>query len=433
MISGVNKGVNNTIFKQSSEGLTLAEKRTIVNALDTLDLERENCKKEVIALNKWYQCIPVLAQMPLFSIGLNCLAPKAPFLKFLAMITGTAAIGIAGFGLTNIKHAQRLYKSEILAQKESGITEIANPKSNNLANSALFMPITNERLQEIDKNTDINSIKEKKYKDDNKITQDYDLDKHKDFADELKNTAFIAPSKTSQTAVSDFISQIDENTKDYSKKVKIGMNSILAFCSLVGASLSILLSKIGKTLTKNSKNKFVRCIVSMIPMLPLCGLFLATECGLVKDIDRISRLKAKEGFQSTQNSVMSTTLDYLKTRKEYSQKIRRQKDLVPVRNRILAKSEANERAKTLQQDFFAAIKSEDSMNNKLQDSFKSGFLDGLILYSIAAPALLLLLRGLLCRSDSSKFNKMAFASYGLLSTVFASNALITYKSNSTKE
>ena len=90
--------------------------------------------------------------------------------------------------------------------------------------------------------------------------------------------------------------------------------------------------------------------------------------GFFSTVEKISRQKAKEDFinnTSNDKNFLQTTIEYLKTKGDYEQKVLRQKDLVPIKNSIITDFPANENeieeAKKSQTEFFDAIKSEERM------------------------------------------------------------------------
>ena len=412
-----------------------AQKRTLVNALDTIDLEVENGKKRADKLNSRNEMLPSLLFYLLVLIKIEKLSPS----KFSALLFGMIGIGAATFGLTNKKYAQTIFENEILAQQKSGMFETTDLSKNNLSNLKLFLPITDTKQKQIDEMEIVKEIKSKKYSDKSlNIFISAFSKKNHEYSQELNNAIKVYKTeKPVLTDVSEAVKQIDDGAKDYSKKALIGINSILALASAAGIGLTTLLQKSNETLPKSIKNVFIiDLLFEMLLSIPPIGLMCVADSNIVKDVDKISRYKAKEDFLKNSSmsndklsfakkSIFETTIDYFKTRKEYKQKIGQQKDLVLIKNNILANTKPSkeeiETAKEFKTKFYNAINSEQRIENKYQENLKNTFFNRYLLYLLALALCTMLTKGIILNK-----NKMIYTAGGILSGTFATQALLNY-------
>ena len=424
------QGIN---FKDKQKSLNSAQKRTLVNALDTIDLEVENGKKRADKLNSRNEGLPVFLTLPFFLVSFNKLSPS----KFLALLLGMIGVGAVSFGLTNKKNAQIILENEILAQKKSGMFETENSSKNDLSNPNLFLPITDTKQKQIDEMEIVKEIKSKKYSDKSQNIFYFRFSKkNNEYSQELNDIKKVYKTeKPVLTDVSEAVKQIDDSAKDYSKKALIGINSILALASVAGIGLTTLLQKSNEILLKSIKNVYIKSFATILPLAPMFGLMLVPDLNIVKDVDKISRYKAKEDFLKNSNmpndklsfakkSIFETTIDYFKTRKEYKQKIGQQKDLLLIKNSVLANSkpsneEINE-AKEFKTKFYNAINSEKRIENKYQENLKNTFSNRYLLYLLIEPILIMLMKNILQKS------KLNYIAGGILSGTFATQALLNY-------
>ena len=426
------QGIN---FKDKQKSLNSAQKRTLVNALDTIDLEVENGKKRADKLNLNNETLCLFLNLPLMYIGIcKNLSPS----KFSALLFGMIGIGAATFGLSNKKYAQTIFENEILAQQKSGLFETTNSSKNNLSNLNLFLPITDTKQKQIDEMEVVKEIKSKKYSDKSQVIVNFPFSKENhEYSQELNDIKKVYKTeKPVLTDVSEAVKQIDDSAKDYSKKALIGINSILALASAAGIGLTTLLQKSNEILLKSIKNVYIKSFATILPLAPMFGLMLVADSNIVKDVDKISRYKAKEDFLKNSNmsndklsfakkSIFETTIDYFKTRKEYKQKIGQQKDLVLIKNSVLAnskpsKEEINE-AKEFKTKFYNAINSEQRIENKYQENLKNTFSNRYLLYLLATPLCTMLTNGIILNK-----NKMIYTAGGILSGTFVTQALLNY-------
>ena len=425
------QGIN---FKDKRKSLNSAEKRILVNALDTIDLEVENGKKRADKLNLNNETLCLFLNLPLMYIGIcKNLSPS----KFSALLFGMIGIGAATFGLSNKKYAQTIFENEILAQQKSGMFETENSSKNNLSNLKLFLPITDTKQKQIDEMEIVKEIKSKKYSDKslNIFISPFSKENH-EYSQELNNVKKVY--KTEKPVLSDVsaaVKQIDDSAKDYSKKALIGINSILALASVAGIGLTTLLQKSNEILLKSIKNVYIKSFATILSLAPMFGLMLVADSNIVKDVDKISRYKAKEDFLKNSNmlndklsfakkSIFETTIDYFKTRKEYKQKIRQQKDLLLIKNSVLAKAkpsneEINE-AKEFKTKFYNAINSEKRIENKRREKLEETISNRYLYYLLIEPILIMLMKNILQKS------KLNYIAGGILSGTFVTQALLNY-------
>lgn len=423
------QGIN---FKDKQKSLNSAQKRTLVNALDTIDLEVENGKKRADKLNLNNETLCLFLNLPLMYIGIcKNLSPS----KFSALLFGMIGIGAATFGLSNKKYAQIILENEILAQKKSGMFETENSSKNDLSNPNLFLPITDTKQKQIDEMEVVKEIKSKKYSNKSQDIVNFPFSKENhEYSQELNDIKKVYKTeKPVLTDVSEAVKQIDDSAKDYSKKALIGINSILALASVAGIGLTSLLQKSNETLLKSIKNVYIKSFATILPLAPMFGLMLVPDSNIVKDVDKISRYKAKEDFLKSSSmsndklsfakkSIFETTIDYFKTRKEYKQKIGQQKDLLLIKNSVLANTKpSNEeinKAKEFKTKFYNAINSEKRIENKRREKLEETISNRYLYYLLIEPILIMLMKNILQKS------KLNYIAGGILSGTFATQALL---------
>ena len=425
------QGIN---FKDKQKSLNSAQKRTLVNALDTIDLEVENGKKRADKLNLRNDTLATCPIYPFF-IFVNFIKLSSP--KFLALLFGMIGIGAATFGLSNKKKAQIILENEILAQKKSGMFETENSSKNDLSNSNLFLPITNDKQKQIDEMEIVKEIKSKKYSDKSQNIVNFPFSKENhEYSQELNSAKKVYKTeKPVLTDVSEAVKQIDDGAKDYSKKALTGIHSILALSCIAAIGLTALVKRANEILLKSIKNVYIKQLFKiLLSYAPITGLMCVPDSNIVKDVDKISKYKAKEDFLKNssmsndklsfaQKSIFETTIDYFKTRKEYKQKIGQQKDLLLIKNSVLAnskpsKEEINE-AKEFKTKFYNAMNSKQRIENKYQENLENAFSNHYLLWLLVAPICTMLVRGLVLNK-----NKMIYTAGGILSGTFATQALL---------
>lgn len=419
-ISTNNSPTNN--FKQQQ--FDISKRRTLVNAIDTLDLEVNNCNKNVNAAQKVYLgALSFVYSLIMVKIGENLKENNLNKLpnskKFPLMLSATASTVLL-FGLLSKKRADSKYKSNLLAQSN---TEKA------LDNPKLFLNISEERQENINKNPIYAYYNNTQYPEEQDFFPDFKIKKHKNFMQDIKQAADnFLPTTDKHNEHLEALKQIDNKTQDYTKKITAGMNLFLGAGSLIAGGISLTLEKIMQP--SRSLNK----IFPLIAAIPMFYMFSKTTNEYFSKIEMISRQKAKEDFIENKNNdknFLQTTLEYLRTKKEYEQKVLRQKDLVPLKNKILSNIEASKteikEAKKSQTAFLDAVKSESRIKNKKKNTLKNSISQDLIINSVTLPILYLFMKSF--DNTKNKLNKSLFGSFTLLAGAYTANTGLTFLLN----
>ena len=417
---------NHPIFKNRQ--FEIQQRQTLVNALDTVDYESYKYNKKANNMHKLSLYVPTLACL----LAYVKLAPKfeknsiSSKLAFLASFT---ALSLLGFGLYDKKQAETLYKSNIAGQQDA-IEELKDPR--------LFLPFTEEKQQILENNSLYKYYLEKRYSKDYSIFTDLNLAKHIKFSKEIndKMNSFY-PANTNTNAVSKAINEIDNKTQDYTKKITAGMNILFAAGTAASACIPCIGSKIlNKLNISRIKKVGIRTFLELIPFIGIAGVACSNY---FNKAEQYSRYKAKEDFinnRQENNSILHTTIEYIRTRGEYRQKIQRQKDLAAVKNAILKTSEVSQneinQAKNFQIKFFNTINSKERTDNMKKNLLNNSLSKDWLLYSLVLP--IFFIYDLIGNKKNSNKNKQSslFKLYSLVTGSYLANALLISVLNKNK-
>ena len=417
MVSINNSSINN--FKQQQ--FDISKKRTFINAVDTIDLEVNNCSKEFNAIQKTgLVCFAAIFSFVMAELSEKFRGNKLNKLsgsKIFPLVLGTTASTALLFGLLNKKRADGMYKSIILAQ---------NNAEKVLSNPNLFLNISDKKQEYINKNPVYAYYNKEQYQKEQNFFPDFKIIKHKNFLHDMKfDVKNFQPVADKTNEHLEALKQIDNKTQDYIKKITAGVNLFFATGNLVLGGIFFALEKIVK-----AKYKEISAFIPAIAIIPLLYMTNSVSNEKFNNIEMISRQKAKEDFIENKNNdknFLQTTLEYLKTKKEYEQKVLRQKDLVPLKNNILSNMGASDdeinEAKNFQMAFVNAVKSESRMKNIKKNMFSNSMSQDLIQNSMMIPVLYLLAKGF--ENSENKLNKSLLTLFTLLAGAYATNAGLT--------
>lgn len=405
-------------FKQ--QPIDISKKRTFVNAVDTLDLEVNDCNKRFNAVQKiglGCICIPfaLIVDSLIEKFGKSNIK-KSLDLKKLPLLLGATASTMLLFGLLDKKRADGMYKSNLFAQNNAK-KELSNPK--------LFLDISDERKENIINNPNYIYYNNKQYPIERDFFPDFRIKRHKDFLLEMNlESKNFTPTIDKPNEYSEALNQIDNKTQDYTKKIMAGMNLFSAIGSLAVGGIFLALGKI----TPNNKkwNRFMPALA----LIPFFSMAYNSSNEFINKVQMISRQKAKEDFMNDINNnknLIQTTIEYIKTKKEYEQKLLKQDDLISIKNDILTNMDASEdeikKAKGSQTAFFDAVKAE-----KRQRSIKKNLLNNSITQDLIFGSLIIPILSLLPKSFDNTKNKLGKSlslMFALTAGVFATNAGLT--------
>lgn len=403
-------------FKQQQ--FDIPKKRAFINAVDTLDLEVNNCNEEYRATQKTLGICAAIFLSPIIvelieRLKTSNLTSLPSFKKFSLMLGATASSMLL-FGLWNKKRADSLYKSNLLAQ-ENAKTQLNNPK--------LFLNISDERQDCITNNPFYTYYNTKQNSEEYGILPDFKIIQHINFLQDINQEAKnYSPTADTSNEYSENLKEIDNRTQDYTKKITAGVNLLFAAGSLVLGGVFLALEKI-----KSQK------VEKIFPIITLCSMLYASHVatnGFFSTVEKISRQKAKEDFinnTSNDKNFLQTTIEYLKTKGDYEQKVLRQKDLVPIKSSIITDFPANENeieeAEKSQTEFFDAIKSEERMKNIKKNALNNSMSKDLIFNSLTVPAVFLLFQ--ILENTTNKLHKPLLILYTLFAGAYAANTGLT--------
>lgn len=406
----------------------ISKKRTFINALDIVDDEVNKNNSKANDASKLLMFLPV-GILGATAFGYSKLYPnfeKSSVVSKIPVLACFAALSALVTGLYVKKDANILYKSNILGQ-QNGLKQLDNPKS--------FLPLSDENLQKVENRDIYKYYKAKNHPKDYSVFTNFDILGHREFLKESKReTDSFKPTKNEQNEISNFVSDIDKKTQDYTQKTIAGMNIIFAIGTFACGGLLCTLDKIVKKCGRSKKMFPLKvAILAMTPLIPFFVMERAVDGNLYNNIEKISRYKAKEDFiNNTQNdkNILETAIDYLKTKKEYKQKVRKQGMLAVLKNNALKSSESIateiENAKNMQKSFVNAINSEQRMKNIKNDKLHKSICKNLIFGSLIFPLGILAIQitEKLNRRISKQQKKSILALYTLIASTFLANALL---------
>ncbi len=284
----------------------------------------------------------------------------------------------------------------------------------------------------------INITLKKKYSSDYSILTDFNLPKYIKFSKELNDKKdLFNPTETDTNAVSKAINEIDKKTQDYTKKITAGMNILFAAGTLASSIIPGIGGKIvNKLNTSRIKKAGIRTFLELIPFIGLAG---AACSNYFNKAEHYSRYKAKEDFISNKQdskNILETTIEYLRSKNEYKQKIQRQKDLVRLKNEILKTSEVSSgeinKAADYQAEFFNAINSKERTGNMKKNLLINSLSRDWLLYSLSLP--LFFIYDLIGNNKNKCGNKQGslFKLYSLMAGSYLVNALLILALNKNK-
>ncbi len=389
MISSIRQ---NTVKYQSNQQ-GLAKRRTLINALDTIDAQSGKYRAVADSAQRAYSMFPSLIAILPACIMAPIMSEKSGIKKLAMPALLLSVLSTISYGIFTKKRGENTYKTALVGQEEA--------LKNNLSDTKLFLELDDKRIQEIEQNPYYRSILSMDSQADrSKIFLDYSFKEYKSFFNDIERKAKgveypdTPPSGNQFTKSIEFI---DNRTRNYNNKIVAGMNILYSGFCAAGAGVGIALNALSKKYKKLSIPLNIGAFASILaPQFMLCK---TTQKSFFSDIEQISRLKAKEDFLygnfEDKNSVR-TYLDYSKTKEQYINRLEKQEFVTEIRNNIIKNSKADEgeiaAAKSFQQEFNSAVSSRDRMNKlrktELKNSFASDFLSNVAISAALYPILL---------------------------------------------
>ncbi len=383
-------GSNTPIYQSHQQAL--AKRRTLVNALNTIDAQSMKYRTVADDAQRAYTAIPVMLTM----IPATTVAPIMSYKKGAAKLA-IPALFLSGlsalvYGILTKKRGDNCYKSIIAGQQDALENDLSDPK--------LFLELNEKRVNEIKENPHYQyAINMDTEVDRSNFFLGYSFKKYKSFFKDIdKRTQIIEHTKAPENSqLAQAINFIDNRAQNYNNKIVTGMHILYSGLCAAGAGVGIALNAIAKKHKKFSIPLKFGAMVSAL--VPLCALAKVSQKSFFSDIEQISRIKAKEDFLNGKyddKSSISTYLDYNKSKDKYIQKLEKQEKLSSIKNNIIKNSEADENeiaeAKIFQQEFKSAINSKDRADKhrkaELNNSFTSDFILNVAASSLLYPVMI---------------------------------------------
>ena len=385
---------NKPKYQLNQQGL--AKRRTLVNALDTIDAKSgkyrtvaDDAQRAYVAFPSMATALPAILLAPYMSEKRGVAKLAVP----TALLSGLSALA---FGIFTKRRGENNYKTMSAGQAEALKDDLSDPK--------LFVNIDNERIREINNNPNYKQITYSNLEPDrDKLFLDYNYKEYKNFFRDIdKKTKELESHQGSQdNETTKAINFIDKRARNYNNKIVTGMYLLYSGLCAAGAAVGIALSSIAGKNRKFAIPLNIGAFASILtPMLMLCKI---SQKSFFSDIEQISRLKAKEDFLNDKyvdKNYLQTYFDYNKSKNKYLQKLEKQEYLTSMRNSIIKKSAAGEKeiadAEAFQQEFKSAVNAKDRMNKfknaELRNSAASDFIINVSVTSVLYPVLVMINR-----------------------------------------
>lgn len=410
-VIGINPSTNNL------NQVDIAKKRTIINALNTIDINNNyELKKTTDAINSLFLLsVIILTQLTaLISIPLALLNKNISKIfkntKFLTL----SGIGLALVSNLLIKYkTDNMIKSESLTTKKTLNTELTNPK--------IFATQTDEIDFNIKKNPIYEQILNSKYSN----TFEYNGNLH--FSKNIKYLKKINKDATnlkyndtlSTSDTQKIIKEIENKQEDYFNKINKGINALNIGFIAINSTLFLLINKYIK---KRDSKMILNCITLITMLMPFSTF--SSKC----DVEKISKYKAKDDCLNNINNpkdTMATTFDYLKNKSKYKKEIQRLEDLTLMKNTMLKKFALNNEemkiAQETQKEFIETFSSKQYQKRHEQTTIQNNIVKETLYNSIS----MVLFARIITKIEKG-FNKSTIAKiFATLSLINISNILLT--------
>ncbi len=413
---------NTPQYQSNQQGL--AKRRTLVNALNTIDAQSMKYRTVADDAHRAYLAVPVMLTMLPATIIAPIMSYKKGATKFAIPALLFSGIGALTYGILTKKRGDNCYKSIIAGQQDALEKDLSDPK--------LFLELNDKRVSEIKENPDFRNVMSTETEvDRSNLFLGYSFKKYKNFFNDIDKRAQTIehPEAPANSQLTEAINFIDNRAQNYNNKIVTGMHILYSGLCAAGAGVGLALNAIAKKHRKLSIPLNIGAFAAVLT--PLCMLAKTSQKSFFSDIEQISRIKAKEDFLNGKyedKDSINTYLDYNKSKDKYIQKLEKQEDLTLYGNNIIRNSEADEKeiteAKAFQQEFKSAINSKDRAERfrkaELNNSFTSDFVINVATTSILYPIL---------SAINNQFNivskKSSFLKTGILASLtIASSCLL---------
>ena len=413
----INSITQNTAKYQSNQQ-GLARKRTLINALDTIDVQSGKYRVTADNAQRAYSAVPAMITMMPAVLLAPFMSDKKGLAKLAVPTFTLTALSALSYGIFSKKRGESSYKTMLAGQKEALENDLSNPK--------LFLDINEQRLKEINENPDYqNIINTNSSTDRSKLFLNFSFKDYKNFFKDIDEKTKKAEQTDPQynSPLTKEIDIIDKRTQNYNNKIIAGMYLLYSGFCTTGACAGIALNSIANKYKKFSIPLKIGAFASALtPLFMIAG---TSQKSFFSDIEQISRMKAKNDFLNNnyedKNSI-NTYLDYKKTKDKYIQELEKQEHLTALRNDIIKNSDADRSeiidAEAFQQEFKSAVNSKERAGRfrktELNNSFASDFIFNVATSSILYPLLVAINR---------QFNAVHKSSTPLKIGIFASTAM----------
>lgn len=409
-VIGINPSTNNL------NQVDIAKKRTIINALNTIDINNNyELKQTTDAVNSIFLLsVIILTQLStIAAISLTLIKKKIfNFYKNIKFMTlGGAALAL-GFNFFNKYKTDNIIKSESLTTKKTLNTELTNPKifatqsdeiEFNIKKNPIYQQILNSKYSNtFEYNGNLHFSKNIKYL--KKINKD---------ATNLKYNDTLSTSDTQK-----IIKEIENKQEDYFNKINKGINTLNIGFVAISSTLFLLINKYIK---KRDSKMILNCIALITMLMPLSSF------SSKYDVEKISKYKAKDDCLNNINNpkdTMATTFDYLKNKSKYKKEIQRLEDLTLMKNTMLKKFALNNEemkiAQETQKEFIETFSSKQYQKRHEQTTIQNNIVKETLYNSIG-----IILFARIIAEIEKGFNKSTIAKiFATLSLMNISNILL---------
>ena len=389
MISSIR--TNTQQYQLNQQGL--AKRRTLVNALNTIDAQSMKYRMTADNAQRAYIAIPTVLTVIPATITAPIMFYKKGASKFTVPALFFSGLSILTYGIFTKKRGDNCYKSIIAGQQDALEKDLSDPK--------LFLTLDEKRVNVINENPVYqNVINTNTEVDRSNFFLGYYFKKYKNFFKDIdKRTQKIEhPEAPANSQLAQAINFIDNRAQNYNNKIVTGMHLLYSGLCAVGAGVGLALYTAAKKHKKFSIPLKLGAVASAVA--PICALTKISQKSFFSDIEQISRIKAKEDFLNGNNSedknCLKSYFDYNKSKDVYIQKLNKQEMISAIRNDIIKNSAADEKelaeASEFQQEFMSAINSKERTDKfrrvALNNSFTSDFIFNVAASSVLYPMLL---------------------------------------------
>ena len=401
-ISNINK--HNT-FRESTkrDNTRNSEKaKVVLNAINTVDMRTQNLVSQTDNANNTLILIPTLLCAGLSLGSTLSLAERSKNFsgKMFAGLTALGALIYSQFALKRGRDDARAY--------HTGVYEAID---NDLQDSKNFAILSQEQISEVKNNPEFKYYQEFNYEQSPDLMPDFLFLKHIKFLSALRKKEKSIDIKAIQNKniqsddndkelIENLARKIDKETMDYSNKVALGLNYILAGAITGGLTLAAISGKAAKK--SKSLGLGVKTAAIALCAVPFCMFGKLLNLPFFKNIEDVGRYKSKEriyrelagqeALPKLPDNALGAFVEHMKTKNVYKTKIERLNQLTKTKNNIVKNmnftDEQLQQGEALKNSFAASSKIIDSNERERHFKTKSFYRDFLFLTTVPITSIL---------------------------------------------